>query len=261
MRDDPEAARRFWVEHAHYTHDLPFWRGLAARLGSPVLDLGAAAGRVTLALARDGAGVWALDRSPAMLAALRARLEEEEPEVRARVLPMEGELSGFDLGRHFPLILMAMNTLQVLLDPDEQLSCLAACRAHLEPGGELCFDVALPDVGEIAASLGLVRQGERHLDLERGVVVQHSAWYEEFDPIAQELAFTIRIEDHAPDGEVRAHLRHHRVHLYQPAELVHLLARAGLEPVEVLGSFGAEPVGPGSERQIYRCRARGAPVR
>ena len=67
MSDDDEA-RRFALEHAHYVQDIPYWRAAAARCGSPVLDLGAATGRVAIPLARDGHEVWALDRSGAMLA-------------------------------------------------------------------------------------------------------------------------------------------------------------------------------------------------
>lgn len=255
MSDDAAAAARFWIEHGHYTEDLPFWRSAAGRLGSPVLDLGAAAGRVAVALARDGAEVWALDGSPHMLAALRDRLAREPPEVEGRVRPLAADLRALALGRRFPLVILPMNTLQVLLHSDEQLACLRGCRAHLEPGGELIFDVALPDMGEIASSLGLVRQGVRHRDAERGVVVQHSAWYEDLDPMRQELRFTLRTDDLAPDGTVRSHLRHHHVHLFVPTELEHLLARAGLEPLEVLGDFDGEPMTATSERQIWRCVA------
>jgi SAM-dependent methyltransferase len=255
VRDDEGYARRFALEHAHYVEDLPFWRAAARRLGSPVLDLGAASGRVAVPLARDGHEVWALDRSPAMLAEMRRRLAAEDPEVRARVQTVEGDLAALALGRRFPLVLMAMNTFQVLTEPEDQLRCLEGIRDHLAPGGELCFDVALPDFGEIAGSLGVVRQGERHRDRERGVTVLHSAWYESLDPVTQTLEFTLRIEDRDAEGGVRTFLRHHRVHLYLPSELRHLLARAGLRVLEVCGDFSGDPVSGGSERQVYRCGA------
>ena len=101
MSDDE--ARRFMAEHSHFTEDLPFWRAAAERLGSPVLDLGAAAGRVALTLARDGHEVWALDRSPQMLAEIARRLDDEPPEVRERVTMVRGELQTLALGRRFPL--------------------------------------------------------------------------------------------------------------------------------------------------------------
>ena len=256
--DDAGYARRFAAEHAHYDEDLPFWRGLAARLGSPVLDLGAATGRVAIPMARDGREVWALDRSPHMLRELRRRLEHEQEEVRERVQVVEGQLAGLAnlrLEPRFPLILMAMNTFQVLTEPDDRLACLEAVRDLLAPGGELCFDVALPDFEEILGSLGVMREGDRHVDRERGVTVQHSAWYEAFDPATQTAEFVLQIRDQAVGGAVRTYLRRHRVHLFLPSELGDLLARAGLRVLAASGDFDGGPMGPHSERQIYRCAA------
>lgn len=256
--DDGGYARRFAAEHAHYAEDLPFWGGLAARLGGPVLDLGAAIGRVAVPLARDGHEVWALDRSPHMLRELRRRLEDEPEDVRDRVRPLEGDLArlaDLRLGMRFPLILMAMNTFQVLTEPDDRLACLSAARELLAPGGELCFDVALPDFEEILATLGVVREGDRHVDRERGVTVLHSAWYEALDPETQTAEFVLQIQDEAFGGAVRTYLRRHRVHLFLPSELRELLARAGLRVLAASGDFEGGPVGPGSERQVYRCAA------
>jgi SAM-dependent methyltransferase len=256
--DDAGYARRFAAEHAHYDEDLPFWRGLAARLGGPVLDLGAATGRVAMPLARDGHEVWALDRSPHMLRELRRRLQEAPEEVRERVQVVEGHLAGLAnlrLEPRFPLILMAMNTFQVLTDPDDRLACLIAARELLAPGGELCFDVALPDFDEISRTLGLVREGDRHVDRERGVTVVHSAWYESLDPATQTAEFVLRIEDQAVGGAVRTYHRRHRVHLFLPSELRALLARAGLRVLAACGDFQGGPVEAHSERQVYRCAA------
>lgn len=250
-----DEARAFAREHAHYTEDLPYWRAAAARLGSPVLDLGAATGRVALPLARDGAEVWALDASPAMLDELGRRLAREPEPVRARVSAVRGDMRAPALGRRFPLVLIAMNTLQALLAPDDQLACLAAAREHLAPGGELIFEVALPDLAEIADALGVVRPGGRHVDPESGLTLIHSAWYDAFDPLTQTLDFTLRVEERHPEGGRREVLRRHRVHVFMPSELAHLVARAGLRALEVLGDFAGGPVRAGSERQIYRCGA------
>ena len=40
---DISPARGFIAEHAHYMDDAGFWEAHAARLGGPVIDLGAAA--------------------------------------------------------------------------------------------------------------------------------------------------------------------------------------------------------------------------
>ncbi len=252
--NDAGYAERFALEHAHYDEDLPFWRRLARELGSPVLDLGAATGRVALPLARDGAEVWALDASAAMIAELERRLGDEPADVAGRVHALRGDLRTFELGRRFALVVIAMNTLQVLTGPDDQLACLRAVREHLLPDGEVAFDLVFPDLAEVAGTLGLVRRTDDHDDTARGVTLEHSACYDAYDPVTQTLRFHLQIDERDAVGGLRRFQRRFTVHLFMPAELSHLLARAGLEVVAAYGDFEGAPVEPGARHQVYRCR-------
>ena len=128
--------RRFALEHAHYDEDLPFWRrrrgapGLAgarprrAPPGASPFPWPATAPRCGRSTARRGdarraaSGAWATSR----------------PTSPARVHPVAGDLRAFDLGRRFALVVVAMNTLQVLTDPDDRLACLRA-RARAPAAG------------------------------------------------------------------------------------------------------------------------------
>lgn len=248
-----DEARRFAVEHAHYTEDMAFWRAAAARLGSPVLDLGCAAGRVAIPLARDGAEVWAIDRSPAMVAELRRRAAAEGAAVAGRLHPGVGDLQDFALGPGFRLVLVAMNTLQVLTEPRDRAACLARVRSHLAREGEFIFDVALPDPEEIVETMGVERPSGRH-ETADGTVLEHSAWYDAWDPATQTLEFTIRIVGHRGDRPLNETLRHHRVHLFRPDELAELIAAAGMEQISVSGDFAGAPLDRYAERQVHRCR-------
>jgi SAM-dependent methyltransferase len=60
-------ADRFAIEHAHYREDLAMWALLADGVDGPILDLGAAAGRVSLHLASLGHRVVAVDSDPQRL--------------------------------------------------------------------------------------------------------------------------------------------------------------------------------------------------
>src|SRR5215211_3671614 len=91
------------VTPASFAGDTEWYRSKARESGGPVLELGAGTGRITLALAQDGVRVHALDAHAAMLAALRAKLSAEPPEVRDRVVVVEADMRSFELPQRFPL--------------------------------------------------------------------------------------------------------------------------------------------------------------
>jgi SAM-dependent methyltransferase len=124
------------IECGGYDVDLPLWRELADREGSPVLDVGAGTGRVALDLARRGHEVVALDRSPELLDALRDRAPG------LAVTTVAADAREFALDRRFPLVVVPMQTLQLLGGAAGRASFLTCARAHLAPGGLLAAALA-----------------------------------------------------------------------------------------------------------------------
>jgi SAM-dependent methyltransferase len=124
------------LECGAYREDLQLWRALAAETGGPVLDVGAGTGRVTLDLAARGLAVVAVDVDAALLEAL---------ERRAARLPVEtvvADARRLALDRRFSLVLVPMQTLQLLGGAAGRASFLRRALAHLEPGGLLAAAVA-----------------------------------------------------------------------------------------------------------------------
>jgi SAM-dependent methyltransferase len=124
------------LECGGYDRDLPLWRELADREGSPVLDVGAGTGRVALDLARRGHEVVALDREVALLDALRDRGDG------LNVTTVPADARDFSLSRRFPLVLVPMQTVQLLGGAEGRACFLTCARDHLSPGGLLAIALA-----------------------------------------------------------------------------------------------------------------------
>ncbi len=152
------------LECGRYSEDLELWLTLAAahvQKGQAMLDVGAGTGRVTLPLARAGHAVVALDSDAELL------LELDRRAAGLAVETVCADARDFSLpNRAFPLILVPMQTLQLLGAPAGQAAFLRRAARHLAAGGvvaaaiadaadfeefEWCQgdDAPLPDIAEV----------------------------------------------------------------------------------------------------------------
>jgi SAM-dependent methyltransferase len=130
------------LECGRYREDLALWLELAAQLvadGQALLDVGAGTGRVTIPLAQAGHHVVALDRDQVLLTEL---------ELRAVGLPVEAicaDARDFELGREFPLIVVPMQTVQLLGGGAAHTAFFRCARPHLGVGGCVAVAIAASD--------------------------------------------------------------------------------------------------------------------
>ena len=155
------------VECGSYAEDLALWRSLVAAHGDPVLDVGAGTGRVTLDLARAGYRVTALDRDPDLIAELQQRAPaaghlgrnselfgvSSQPPVTTVV----ADARDFDLGdERFPLVIVPMQTIQLLGGVEGRLAFLRCAHRHLRPGGALAVAIAeVLDLYEVVEGMAM----------------------------------------------------------------------------------------------------------
>jgi len=152
------------LECGRYRQDLSLWLELASQLvlsDDAVLDVGAGTGRVTIPLAQAGNRVVALDLDPLLLAELERRA------AGLAVQTIRADARDFELpGRRFPLIVVPMQTVQLLGGRDAHRAFFSRARSHLGPGGLVAVAIAaaedfeefewregdmvpLPDIAEI----------------------------------------------------------------------------------------------------------------
>jgi len=213
--------------------DAAFYLSLAKKTGGPVLELGCGSGRVLLPIARAGLDCVGLDPSPTMLARLKKNgLPWNLRVVRAR-------MQSFDLpGRRFALIYSAFRAFQHLLTVEDELSCLAAARRHLAPGGTFALDVFAPKLDRIA-----VQKEPEFLEVQwkdGDTEVRRLASVSR-DPATQVFDVKFRHELRRPGKRPESRTVTTKMRWIFRYELEHLLARAGFRDIEVFGGFDRRP--------------------
>lgn len=248
-----DLARFYDLDHAAVRDDVEMYRQFAAQTGSPVLELGCGTGRIALPLARDGHEVAAVDISPAMLAALRAKLAQEPPEVAARVQVIQADMRRLALGREFALALCPLNTFMHMTTQADQLAALASAYRHLAPGGRLIVDVASPlallliPAGEALSLQSELRDaaGDRMVQKFTSMRLDHAR---------QMQHLTLIYDEVGADGSVkRSTLRADLRYVFR-FEMQLLLERVGFTVEEVYGSADLEPYDALSEKMIFVAR-------
>jgi SAM-dependent methyltransferase len=131
MREHQPSAAVIWhdLECGAYVADIELWRRLAFEHGDPVLDVGAGTGRTALELARYGHDVTALDRDEQLISELVRRAGD---------LPITAVVSDareLDLACRFSLVILPMQTIQLLGGSEGRLRFLARAIRHLRPSG------------------------------------------------------------------------------------------------------------------------------
>jgi SAM-dependent methyltransferase len=123
------------LECGAYAADLRVWAALAADHGDPILDVGAGTGRVTLDLARRGYRVTALDQDQALLSELERRREG------LPVVTAHADARSFALEERFALIIVPMQTVQLLGGAPGREEFLGCAARHLSAGGVLALAI------------------------------------------------------------------------------------------------------------------------
>ena len=235
--------------------DARFYAEEAARTDGDILEIGCGTGRVLLPVAWAGKSVTGLDPSGEMLDRLREKLDLEAPDVRARVTLVEGDARDFDLGRSFALITAPFRVMQHLRTIDDQLAMLRCVAKHLAPGGRFIFDVFNPKWPLLLTDRSAETEDTPEFALPDGRRLRRTSRIVQANMIDQvnevELIYYV-----TPPGGGRPerYVQAFGMRWFMPAEVRHLLARAGLREEAVFGNFERSPLEEGSPEQVWILR-------
>jgi SAM-dependent methyltransferase len=232
--------------------DLPLYLDYARSARTPVLEIGAGSGRLTLPLAQAGIPVVAVDISPSMLAILESRLAEQTAQVRQRVQVVLADACELELAARYDLILIPFYTFNYFLTPEAQRAVLERCHAHLSRQGRLLIDVFIPlsrlrdcptepllRVDTVDPRTGSKVRGWNVYSIDKERQIEHRKHIFEVTP---------------PDGIVRRKEFNVQRRYFFPAELERLFASFVIE--DVFTGYKREPASASSEQLLYVLRQR-----
>jgi SAM-dependent methyltransferase len=222
--------------------DRSFYVGLARAAGGPVLEVACGTGRVLIPCLEAGADIEGLDLEPAMLERLRAKAAAKGLRPKVHLADMRR----FSLARRFALAFIPFNGFVHCLTTTDQRACLAACRAHLTPGGRLVFNTFFPRVaGERPPDGVPILEHEAPDPATGGTVRIYDI--RSHDWVAQVQHSVMEIQDLDPSGTVVASRRSATdMRWTHPPEMELLLAASGFARWTIAGGFAGEPVSAGS---------------
>jgi SAM-dependent methyltransferase len=240
----------YHAQHQNFVEDLPFWLGLAAAQGSPILELGCGSGRVLLPLSQAGYHLVGIDNDAGMLALLKTRLP---PALQPGISLLLADIAHIPLAGWFGLIVMPCNTLSTLTR-QAQAEALRGVSALLGPGGLFAVSLPNPEV---------LRRMPRHSEPEiedtflhplTGEPVQvSSAW----EKVSGQLVVTWHYDHLLPDGRVERLTAQVQHRLDSLQDYLDAFSAAGLQVERFYGDYDSSAYQPDSENLIILARSTG----
>lgn len=256
--DDPLYYSDAYDEHVE---DVVYYVALARERGA-VLEHGIGNGRVALPIARAGAQVTGIDQSRPMLDHLRAKLKAEPPEVRRRVRLRQGDFRSTRLGRRFPLVICPFNAALHLYTRVDVERWLARTREHLEPKGELVFDISMPLPSDLARNPNVPYHSAPFEHPTAGRVRYRE--YFDYDKVRQILFVSMHFDPvKRPGRKARSEpegaggfMMPLAQRQFYPCEMEALLHYNGYEVTALYGDFDRGPLVQSSEVMVWHARPR-----
>jgi len=231
--------------------DVAFYRDAAREFGDPILELGCGTGRITMALAEAGKRITGLDLSERMLEHAVKKRASLVVEARERVHLVQGDMTHFELGEKFRLIIIPFRPFQHLLDVRQQMDCLACVRKHLAPGGRLILDVFQTDAERMHDPVHMRETPVREYRAADGRQVKISEKIAAFHRAEQindvEMIFSVV----HPNGKKERLVFAWPLRYFFRYEVEHLLARCGFNVTALYGNFDRTPIDDSSPEMIF----------
>jgi SAM-dependent methyltransferase len=238
--------------------DIPFYLGCASRISanSRILELACGTGRITIPLAKAGHEVWALEYSEAMIDVFEDKLKNLPEETASKIHLIHGDMSNFEMGQKFPLILLPARSFQLLLDEDKEISCLKNVHAHLSEDGT--FIIAIGNfIGSKEQENAWVSKEEvfdwENTDPKTGYKVRRFHINKKIDTNKQIIYPQKIYHISGDDGTEEKIIKQSSWKYFNEKQIKNLLVSNGFTIIDEMGSFDDKPINKVSDF-IFVCR-------
>ncbi|SFS99965.1 class I SAM-dependent methyltransferase [Marininema halotolerans] len=232
--------------------DENYYRSLAQACQGPVLELGSGTGRITLSIAQLGIKITGVDSEPLMVQA--ARKKGENVGLSDQCQWIEENMTTFELGEKFPLIIIPYRSFLHLTTERDQRAALDRIHQHLTDEGLLAFNIFVPHPEQLVEEdERFVSRGSYPIPGSKDIVeVTDFTRFSHFFQRGDIWRYYERLDETGRSLE-RIRTNFSLRYIY-PVELGYLLHTAGFEITARWGGFQHEPFGPRSQELVVEAR-------
>ena len=225
--------------------DKDFYLKQIADTKGKTLEAGVGTGRLFKTALVEGADIYGIDTSSAMLEELYEKIEPKEHHRISRQ-----SITDFHFDFRFDLVIAPFRVMSHILEKEEQLKALNNVYHHLNPGGTFIFDAFVPDLKYIIKGfrdfVDFEDEDEWGNKVTRSVTTRP-------DLIRQviETEFTLQWTE---NGETKKESWSFPLRFFFRYELEHLAERSLFESYQLFGDFKGSPLTKRSKEFLVVCR-------
>lgn len=210
--------------------------------GASLLELGCGTGSMTMALARRGFDLIALDRSEEMLAVAQQRIVEAG---LSDILLLSGDMTDFELYGTVDAVVCCLDGINHLTKREEAAACFQLVQNYLNPGGVFLFDLNTPYKFR-------TKYADNDYILEEDGAV--CCWQNRLNKRGDLCDFYLTVFERLPNGLYRRTDGVERERCYGFAAVKRLLVEAGLTFGSVVSGYDFAEVTETAERWYFMAR-------
>jgi SAM-dependent methyltransferase len=226
------------VDNEYFLNEIKLTKG-------KVLEIGVGTGRLFINALNQGADIYGLDISEAMLDVLRKKLTKDQ---YSRISLQN--IINFNFDFKFDLIIAPFRVIMHLLDKDDQIRAIDNVYKHLNSNGRYVFDVFVPDLKQLINGIhnSLDFEGE----YEPGKKVRRivSTTPDLVNQIIQ-IHFHLEWEE---ENEIKHDDWFLPLRFYFRYELEHLIERSEFEKYKIFGDYQGNELNQKSKEFIIICQ-------